>query len=56
MALSQTSGQLVIMVERKTRKGLQDPEFVRRGTKARIVVMTAATELPEVGRKLYKSV
>ena len=59
MALSQTSGQLVIIGGAEDKEGdckiLR--EFVRRagGTKARIVVMTAATELPrEVGENYIR--
>ena len=59
MALSQTSGQLVIIGGAEDKEGdckiLR--EFVRcaGGTKARIVVMTAATELPrEVGENYIR--
>ncbi|MCL1468617.1 cyanophycinase [Argonema galeatum] len=59
MALSENSGQLVIIggAEQKEGESKVLREFVRRagGTKARIVVMTAATELPrEVGEDYIK--
>jgi len=57
MALSQTSGQLVIVVERRDKEGLQD-RFVRRAGAPRLRCRhDSCDRVPrEVGEKLYKSV